>query len=805
MKAGLQRLQLEFLGLGFVGSVLVTFPMILHPTTRVPGNELVGPYSHLWKIWWTCEALIHQGRNPAHSTMLAYPEGLDVGYYMANFLNGIWTLPITHVLGPVASYNAVCLITPAAGCWAAAVLGRAVGLPRWPAAFVGLTWAFAPHYLGFMMGGGIENLGTPWFPLFVLAALRLLGLSPDGELRSNRRCLAWSVLLALTLWLVAMTSWFNGLTLALFAAWFAVVGLCIRRLGAARGAAWFSLGLAAGCAAVVVSAKLLLPTPDVATPSFFHIQSDNLGFLAMGWKRQVPDDILYSATTLWLNHHLLIVVALLALLGTRIAGGRLWLLLSLPLLADFLVPDSWLAWTDRAIPASLASLYGVVARLFQEPQRRLFPLHLLLSLSAGFGLVWSARRLQEAGWTTVSRAVSVAAIVAWGAELALAGPIRLPMASFDVRQSSHVAYLAQQPSGAVIDVPIVVGPQMGAEMDIKAVHSRYLWYQTGHGHPILAAVGTQLPYSIHDLPVSDPLIALVVNRCCWPSAWTPAPLRWDPGNLRRLGYSWIVVHLDLLTTPASEQLVPELRQLLGEPLASAEEALVFRVPEGIRSVEPDLVEVPPLQARRSMDVTHVMESLRPHEYASGCNVNYLLRRLTDAGSIREAWDVSALADDRLAAASRGAPGREQLDRFSDSVITVVRQRRHLMQKQSHRVTGLMTAQSLYRVWQLIGERERAAQLEQALAQQMAWAGFQPRLGDLPLHPGGLRLPPCFWPVEVGPGGPGRPADEATTVGGQLECWEDADMTWLDETYEVVYWSEGSGGGDMKVKKKLPPR
>ena len=795
-------LQLEFLGLGLLGSIAATFPLVFHPLSRLPGCELVGPYSHVWKLWWTYDALLHKGCNPAHTTLLSYPEGLDVGYYMANFINGMWTLPITHWFGPVASYNAVCLLTPATGCWAAAVLGRAVGLPRWPAAFAGLTWSLAPHYLGFMMGGGIENLGTPWFPLFVLAAIRLLGLPVSEDRPSWRGRLGWSALLAFCLWLVSMTSWFNGLALAMFVGWFVVVAVFFRRLKVFGGLAWLVPALGIGSVAVVVSAKLLLPAPEILPPPFFHLQSDNLGFLAMGWKQQVPDSILYSATTLWLNHHLLVVVSALALLGGLTVGGRVWLLLALPLLVDFVVPDAWVRWTDTAIPSSLAPVYSVVARLFQEPQRRLYPLHLLLSLSAGHGLALAGQRLRMANWIAVSRALPVAAFAVWALELVIAGPVRMPLALFEVRQSFHVKYLAENRAGAVLDIPIVVGPQMGSENDIKAVHSRYLLYQTRHGHPILAAVGTQLPDTIHDLPLSDPLVALVVNRCCWPSAWTPPPARWDPRNLREAGYRWIVVHRDLLPTPTSLQLEPELRMLLGKPARSGKDVLVFRVPEGPRSLDADRDAFPNLDIRKLMDITYAMETLKPHEFASSCTINYLLQRLTDSRSVAEAWTRSALREDHRAAARTGAPGRQQLEVFSDSMLTVLRQRRHLMSKKSHRMTGLMTAQTLYRIWQLLDDRERARDMERELVAQIEWVGFRPQLEDLPFHPTGLRLPPCFWPVEIGPAGPGQPLDAEGVPGAQLPCWDTTDMTWLDDTFETSYWSS-EGGGKTRVKEKLP--
>jgi hypothetical protein len=784
----LRRLEPSFFGLGLAASVTVTFPLVFHLGSRLPGCELVGPYSHVWKLWWTHQALVEQHASPAWSTLVNHPVGLEVGYYMASFGNGIWTLPATHLFGPVVSYNLVCLLTPAAGCWAAALLARELGLGRGPAALVGLSWALAPHYLGFMMGGGIENLGTFGVPLMFLAMFRLLGFTTRGP--SERR---WSHdlldagLLAGSLFVVALISWFNGATLALFSPWVLVVALVFRRKRALRGAAVCVAGLGAGAAAVALAARVLLPTPpDLVPARFFHVLSDNVEFLRMGWKQDLPVEILYGSTSLWLNHHLLLVLAALALVGAARTRGRLALLLTVPLLIDFLVPDAWSSHVDVPIPDALVGAAALPTRLFAEPQRRLFPLHLMVSLSAGVGLAWLVELARRSGRAELARWLPAVALGAWALELTFGGPVRIPLPLFETASSAHTATLVEGESGAVLDVPIMVDPLLGGEIDIKAVHSRFLFHQVSHGHPVMASVGTQLSCPIHRVPASDSLVALVINRSSWPSAWVPLPLQWRPDSLARRGYRWVVVHTDQLTPTTAAQLVPELRLFLGEPVSRAGDVLVFRVPDGGRQLTGNArPPLPDLDERRLLDVAHGVEGLKPHEYGSGCALTLVLLRFTGRDDLAGAWEVDSISAAARATLAPGTAARARLETFDEELHLSLRYRRKLMGKKDFRVTAVLATQALYRIWQLLGEEERASALEQPLLAQLAWAGQPMGLSELPLVPAGFYLPPCFWPVQQGPdsrcGAPGRPAREGPP------CWAEGDLRWLDGTYTTSFW------------------
>jgi len=383
----------------------------------------------------------------------------------------------------------------------------------------------------------------------------------------------------------------------------------------------------------------------------------------------------------------------------------------------------------------------------------------------------------------VARALPSFAIAVWAAELVFAGPIRVPLPQFETAGVGHAEMIASAEPGAVLDVPIMVDPLLGGEIDIKAVHSRYLFHQVTHGHPVMAAVGTQLPCPIHRVPVSDPLVALILNRSTWPTAWAPLPDHWSPGGLARRGYRWVVVHTDQLTPTSAAQLIPELRFFLGEPTFDDGDVLVFRVPDGRRDLT--IVARPPfpdLEARRQLDVAHGVEGLKPHEYGSGCASTLVLLRLTGARDLPGAWAVDAVPAEASALLARGTPVRQRLEAYDAELRLALEHRRQLMAKKDFRTTAVLATQALYRIWQLLGEQERAAALEQPLQEQLAWAGTPMGVEELPLVPAGFYLPPCFWPVEQGPG---TPCGDAAAPGPL--CWAEGDLRWLDGTYETSFW------------------
>ncbi|MBN1335717.1 MAG: hypothetical protein JXB39_07130 [Deltaproteobacteria bacterium] len=583
--AWLAALRPEFFGMGLLAAVTATFPLVLHPTRFLPASELAGVYSHVWKFWWTWQAVGELGVNPAFTTLLRHPEGLEVGRVMAGFGDAFWTMPITALLGPVASFNTVVFLNTAAGFWGAALLATRAGLGRGPAALAGLAWSLSPNHLGYLYGGAVEYLASPWTPLFLLALLELLGLrAPQDKTRRSWRWFAWmAAALAACLVAQAMTSWVKGLVLGGFGGLVMLGAVVAMPRRTVPGSAWAMAGLLAGGLVVLAATWWLFPAPSSAPTVDLHLASANVTRLQMTWKRFQPEEVALRSPEMWMNNHLLWTTGVLALLGATTRRGRIWLLLALPFVVDLLVPQDQTWRLGVQVPESLAPYLAAPARILIMAERRIFLLHLLLALSAAHGLSW-VQRIVALRWPRASATLPFLAVLAWVAEWALLGPVRVPVPSFEARIQPHARYLAEAEPGAVIDLPLMAKPVDPAPFVNKATRSRYMFQQTVHGHPILTFVGSRIRYDYTALPQVDPVLETLHLRSRLGPPVPPRPIEWRPDALRTAGYRWVVLHPKSLSSggPAARaRLSTDLKVLLGEPRTFADGVELFRVPDSV--------------------------------------------------------------------------------------------------------------------------------------------------------------------------------------------------------------------------------
>ncbi len=579
MRDSLRALKPEYFALGLGAALVATFPLVGRLNSHMVGSELVGAYSHAWKYWWVRHALLELGVNPAHSELLAFPQGLAVGRHMACFLNGFLALPVTLAAGPAAAFNAVCLVSTAGGCWAAALLAGRMGLGRGCASLVGLSWALAPHFLGYFMGGALENLANPWIPLTLLGLVELFGEAEPAMPAGGRRRVGMALLCAVGLFLTALTSWHQGLVLGLLAGWFLLLQVPRLRSQALKPGLWALGGLALGSAGVLVAARGLLPDASTANqPSVEALVTAQLMGSHVGWLRELEEGAVAMSGSLWLNNHLLLSLLLLACLGLATRGGRLWALLALPYLADLVLPDeisSLPVIGERSLPGNLYTAFG---SLLGSGERRIALLHILLSLAAGHGLAWLSTLLRAWGWRGLARAAVPLTLGIWAAELLLAGPVRLPVPSFEVRDPAYAHHLAQAAPGAVVVLPLFVEESRSVSaLGIKAHRSAYIFDQTIHGHPLLNAVGSHLSFSASSLPLRDSLLTSLASLEMTGRRWRELPTDWTPERLVEEGFRWIVLQRTLYpesTGPAAQRL---LEAALGEPLELEGEVFLFEL------------------------------------------------------------------------------------------------------------------------------------------------------------------------------------------------------------------------------------
>src|SRR5512133_569309 len=138
----------------YVGlSLLLTWPLILHFGSHVPGDGIDDP-SLAWNLWWVKHSLVDQLQNPFACSWQFWPIGINLAFYTLTVLNGMLSIPVQVVFGLIPAYNVMLVLSFAlsglGGYLLATEFLRGAGKRRWSclAAFLaGALYAYASSKL----------------------------------------------------------------------------------------------------------------------------------------------------------------------------------------------------------------------------------------------------------------------------------------------------------------------------------------------------------------------------------------------------------------------------------------------------------------------------------------------------------------------------------------------------------------------------------------------------------------------------------------------------------------------------------
>ena len=130
------------------------------------------PPQAMWFLTWWSYALGHH-LNPFFTRVIWAPSGVNLTLTAFIPLVGVLATPCTRALGPVATYNFLCLLAPALAAWAAFVLCRYITRSYWPSLLAGYVFGFSPYMLAHILGNLNLVLVFP-VPLAVYLVLRRL-------------------------------------------------------------------------------------------------------------------------------------------------------------------------------------------------------------------------------------------------------------------------------------------------------------------------------------------------------------------------------------------------------------------------------------------------------------------------------------------------------------------------------------------------------------------------------------------------------------------------------------------------------
>jgi hypothetical protein len=182
-------------------ALLLTWPLLLHLTTHVPGNGVDDP-PLTWNLWWVRYALLDLGDNPFDSDYLFYPLGINLGFYTLTLLNGLLSIPLQAAFGLVTASNIILLSSFALSGYGAFLLALYVldargggqlsaGAQRRPtgrhrnlagnatpwlvavAFVVGTLYAFSSNKLAYAALGQWNIASSQWIPFYVLYLFKM--------------------------------------------------------------------------------------------------------------------------------------------------------------------------------------------------------------------------------------------------------------------------------------------------------------------------------------------------------------------------------------------------------------------------------------------------------------------------------------------------------------------------------------------------------------------------------------------------------------------------------------------------------
>jgi hypothetical protein len=167
-------------------TVAVTWPLVLHFGSKVPGWYIADNYEYLWKMWWFKHALLDLHQSPLVAPQLFYPQGFQLANAELSPLLTVVGLPFTWLWGEIPTYNLLSLLSFIVAGWATFALVYRITGNGWAGILAGTLFALTPYhverYAGILPSASVEGI-----PVF------FLGL----ELWAQERRKRWALLASL--------------------------------------------------------------------------------------------------------------------------------------------------------------------------------------------------------------------------------------------------------------------------------------------------------------------------------------------------------------------------------------------------------------------------------------------------------------------------------------------------------------------------------------------------------------------------------------------------------------------------------
>ena len=506
-------------------AALICAPVLPAPTRLALGHAGTDTWNHVWGYGHLADALA-AGDLPMVVTRLRWPDGGQL-WFIDSF-NALLAVPITWVIGPIASYNLMIWANfTLCGVGACALAFRLSS--RLPGALLaGLIYQVSPHLLGQAYNGISETLSAGWLPLSLLMLVNLL------DRPTPRQGAAWGLLLAIA----ALANWYYGLFAVFITAAWLLNTACLtpRRLWKARralGVGGGIFGLILVPALAVFRATLTGADALVQREADFvwrtlvgHNMVDLLAFfvpIRSPDLKALFDEELVVIVYLGLVPLTLAAVGVLQRTRARRWGVGALVAFSLALGPYLYIDGAYLMLGQQRIPLPFLVIFELLPRI-SHAYRAVVPLTLCLAVIAALVLAKTRRP-----WS-----VAIGLGLAHLSEVVLVSPAILPLPTPQADVPAVYARLHALPDGAVLDLPVSVQVlDRGGRFQAQMQHQR----------PIPYALNDPTPEALRNNPLTRTLIALERTPTTLLPARIPA-LAIEQGRQALLddGYAAIIVH-----------------------------------------------------------------------------------------------------------------------------------------------------------------------------------------------------------------------------------------------------------------------
>ncbi len=571
------REHLLVLGLYLALTVVLTWPLILHFTTHVPGDGSDDP-ALVWNLWWVKHAVVDLHSNPLLCEFLFYPIGIDLTFYTVTIANGFASVPLQPLLGLVGTNNVIVFATFVLSAYGAYLLIKYL-LPRGahPAVpfIAGLIYAFSSNRFLYASLGQFNILSTQWIPFYVLFLIK--SRRRPGGMYYPLLAVVFLLLNGYTEFTYA--SFLLVFTVVYFLYWLAVEGWR-KNLLFVRNLALMGTLFVVGMSPILYRMWRVMAVEGdflVEGLGFANVFSaDLLGFFVPSRLHPLADLWRKSFDFSYLNF----VFIGYAVLGLAIFGAvsqfrdravRFWIAAALVFVAISLGPTLRFNGQEHELPLPFDLLQALpFFKGNRYPSRYSVMLALCWATLASYGLYRLTGLLRSARW---KRAVSAAFAL-----LVLFEHLSIPLPLSDFRVPEAYDAIAEDPGDfAVLEIPLAWrnGFRVTGTMDPVIMFEQF--YQTTHQKRLLGGNTSRNPefkfQYFTEAPVINTIIALE-NGHEVDQATRERDRELAPGVLRLLGVRYVVLH----TEEISSALIDYVQGVIGgEPVYEGGGLLVYRI------------------------------------------------------------------------------------------------------------------------------------------------------------------------------------------------------------------------------------